>query len=154
MRYCASIVSAGSLDAFDSHEAVEEALSSVDSVDLDKMFFAVQYVLGGPPNYEGGVAPSPLWAGSELPVEFGFGPALFVESAMVAGFAGEFGGLTPADLAGRVDLDVLRGDSVYPDVWDEDPVSLTSEIVGAATLLIGLYQKAAAQGDALLTATL
>lgn len=123
-------------------------VTAVASVDLNKMFWAVQYFLTGPIDpVVLGAELAPVWAGEMLPIDHGFGPARLASPEKVAEVVDAFSGFDVDEALARFDVGEMEATMIFPLMHDDDPGELAAEVSGLANQLLGLYRAADEVGN-------
>jgi hypothetical protein len=130
-------------------DEIEELLASDDdvtSVDIDKAWHGVHWVLTGAAEPTDSPASQVVFGGEEFGDDLGYGPARLLSPAAVAAVAGMLADLDAASLRSRVDSDAMAAAGIYPRIWEEPDV-FDTELAPAIALLTAFYAAAAAAGE-------
>ncbi|MFP5392400.1 MAG: YfbM family protein [Gammaproteobacteria bacterium] len=98
---------------------------SDESVDLDKAWHAIHFVLTG--EEYGGEGPLAQAVLGGVPIgdeDVGYGPARGLSAADVKAVAAALEQVTESDLRAKFDADALTEAEIYPQIWDEGDVAL------------------------------
>lgn len=130
--------------------AAEPGPDPGESVDLDKSWHAIHYLLTGE-QYDG---EPPLCnavlGGDPVGEDLGYGPARYLTAAEVVDVADALGTVDPDDLRQRYgDGSPLADADIYPSIWDRDPDGLDYVLTHFAEL-VAFYRRAADNGRAVL----
>ncbi|HEY0639436.1 MAG TPA: YfbM family protein [Pseudonocardiaceae bacterium] len=121
------------------------------SVDLDKAWHAIHFLLTGSDWTTSPGAGEAILGGSPIGEDAGYGPPRLLAPDRVAAVAA---GLPAADdLRARYDRDALAAAGIYPGIWEDDDDD-EQYVLGYYEDLRGLYTAAATHGDAVLLAIL
>ncbi len=130
-----------------------DAPSPDDETDLDKAWHGIHFLLTGTA-WEG----DPPWCylvtgGTDIgDVDVGYGPARGLTSAEAKQFSAALSGLSPEDLRRRFDPQKMKGEDIYPSIWDRDPKEddALGYLLGYFAILGAFVARAARDGKALL----
>lgn len=117
------------------------------TVDLDKAWHAVHFLLTGTEWEVVGEAGQAVLGGEPVGEDLGTGPLRVVAAADVVTTSLALAALDEQELRGRYDPARMRELQIYPDVWDEEDV-LDEYVLPAFRDLAGLYARAAAEQQA------
>jgi hypothetical protein len=129
---------------------VSNAGTSARSLDIDKSWHAIHFVLTG----ETWEAQPPLGdavlGGTSLgDVDVGYGPARYLTPDAVQAVASALAAISVSDFASRFDIGALSDANIYPDVW-EDADDELAYILPFYEELRTFFQQAAQAEDAML----
>ncbi len=93
-----------------------------------KMWHALHFLLTG--HSDEGALPqgSLLVAGTPLPGDLGYGPAVAISAEETAAFSQYLDGLSRDEFLDRLDLEAMETNDIYPNIWDEERADLQAEI--------------------------
>ena len=127
-----------------------EAVPIDRSLDIDKAWHAIHFLLNGEP-WEGDLPlHNAVLGGTPLGEEdVGYGPARFLTPTEVAEVARALRGITPDELRARFDPQRLAAANIYPSIWDDPDDALDYMLINYQSLA-RFFQQAAQAGDAML----
>lgn len=135
-----------------SPESVESLLESDDdgtSVDLDKAWHGLHWLLTGSADPTDDVASEAILGGDPAGEDLGYGPARLLAPERVQLVAAALQGMGRDALRQRVDLNAMAGAGLYPDIWDEDDV-FDAYLAPAYERLRSFYVDASRTGQAVI----
>lgn len=129
-------------------ERFDELLESDDdrSIDLDKMWHGVHWLLTGSADPVAGPTSSVIFGGRPCGDDRGYGPPRLLQADEVAAAAKALSSVDVEALRGRVDPAAMTDAEIYPLVWDEEDV-FEMELEPCLLALREFYDAAAAAGD-------
>ena len=118
----------------------------IEIFNAQKMWHALHFLLAG--QSDDGALPqaSLLVAGTPLPGDIGYGPAVAISPAQTLTFSQYLDGLSRDEFLDRLDLEAMETNGIYPDIWDEERADLQAEIGAYFDHLRGYCRKCADQG--------
>ncbi len=133
-------------------DRMDELLESDDdltSVDLDKAWHGIHWLLTGETDPSTGVVSSAIFGGEPLGEDLGYGPGRLLSAEDVAAVAAALQDLEPDALRTRMDPSAMDDAGVYPSIWDEPDV-FDSYLAPAFANLRTFYSAAAQSGEAVI----
>ena len=106
-------------------EMLEELLESDDddtSVDLDKAWHGVHWLLTGSSEPTTAVVSSAIFGGEPIGEDLGYGPGRLLAPPAVAALASTLAEVDVDNLRDRLDPSAMTTAEVYPNVWHEDDI--------------------------------
>ena len=99
-----------------------ESDDDVASVDLDKAWHAIHWMLTGSADPTPAVASSVILGGEPVGEDIGYGPARILSPAGVGAVAAALRDLDASTLRARLHGPAMTEAGIYPMIWDEDDV--------------------------------
>lgn len=130
-------------------DRTEELLESDDeetSVDLDKAWHGLHWLLTGSAEPTGDVTSDAIFGGEPTGEDLGYGPGRLLSAEGVGAVAARLQVVEPHALRARLDPAAMEEAGVYPSIWDEDDV-FDTYLVPAFERLRAFYSAAADSGD-------
>jgi len=129
-------------------ELLEELLESDDddtSVDLDKAWHGIHWLLTGSVEPTAATVSSAIFGGEPIGEDLGYGPGRLLAPADVAALAKTLSEINVDSFRDRLDPSAMADAAVYPNVWDEDDI-FDAYLAPALRRLQDFY-RAAAEAD-------
>ena len=133
-------------------DLVDELLESDDdvtSVDLDKAWHGIHWLLTGSAGPGTEVVSSAIFGGEPLGEDLGYGPGRLLSAQSVAAVAAALQGLEPSALRQRMNPPAMDDAGVYPAIWHETDV-FDTYLAPAFDRLRTFYSAAARSGEAVI----
>lgn len=112
----------------ESEDGVEELLETDDdesSVDLDKAWHGLHWLLTGSAGPTADPASEAIFGGEEIGEEIGYGPARLLAPDRVRIVAAALAAVDESTLRARTDRGAMARADLYPDIWGEEDVVAT-----------------------------
>jgi Domain of unknown function (DUF1877) len=122
------------------------------SLDLDKAWHGIHYLLTGTAWEIGEGAGAAILGGAEIGEDGGYGPARLLSREMVRAIAAELDELDVEVLRARFDTGAMAASDIYPNVWGRGTDEFDGYLAPHYTNLRAFYQTAAANDQAVLLA--
>ena len=138
----------------ESEDGAEELLEADDdeaSVDLDKAWHGIHWLLTGSSGPTVDPVSEAIFGGEEVGEEIGYGPARLLAPDRVRAVAAALATLDEPTLRARADLGAMARADVYPGIWDEDDV-VDTYLLPYLDELRSFYADAAAAGETVIQA--
>lgn len=133
-------------------DSMDELLESDDdetSVDLDKAWHGIHWLLTGSAEPTAEVASEAIFGGEPIGEDLGYGPGRLLSAAGVGAVAARLRELEPDTLRARMDPAAMEDAGIYPLIWDEDDV-FDTYLAPAFENLRAFYSTAAQSGEAVI----
>lgn len=133
-------------------DRLEELLDSDDddaSVDLDKAWHGLHWLLTGSSGETAGVLSEAIFGGEPLGEDLGYGPGRLLPAAQVSLVADALKMLDIDTFRRRMDGRAMTNAEIYPSIWDENDV-FDEYLVPAFTDLRRFYEQASTAGQAVI----
>jgi Domain of unknown function (DUF1877) len=133
------------------HELLESLDDSNQALSLEKSWHGLHYILTGDPVLGDPPLNFLLVGGAEVGDEdIGYGPARIFDPTSVANIDNALSKFSETDLDARFDPAAMKVAQIYPNIWDENRVSLMGEYTGYLETLKAYVHRTAELGQALL----
>jgi hypothetical protein len=112
-------------DILEDEDSFEELLESDDdeaSVDLDKAWHGIHWLLTGSAAPTDDVASDAIFGGEPVGEDLGYGPPRLLPAERVSELSERLTELGTDALRVRMDPGAMEDAGVYPSIWDEDDV--------------------------------
>ncbi|MEQ7128763.1 YfbM family protein [Actinopolymorpha sp. B11F2] len=133
-------------------DLLEDLLESDDgdtSVDLDKAWHGVHWLLTGAEGPIAGIPSEAIFGGEPVGEDLGYGPGRLLPASRVSGVAAELHELDVDTLRSRMDPAAMTRAGIYPSIWDEEDV-FDAYLAPAYESLRGFYTAAARAGESVI----
>ncbi len=130
-------------------ESLLESDDDVTSVDLDKAWHGIHWLLAGSEHPTDDVTSEVIFGGEPVSEDLGYGPARLLPPERVQAVAAALQGLPSHELRQRVDLPAMAEARLYPDIWDMEDV-FDDYLAPAYDRLRSFYVDAAQRGQAVI----
>ncbi len=133
-------------------DRVDELLESDDdvtSVDLDKAWHGIHWLLTGSADPTTDVVSSAIFGGEPLGEDIGYGPGRLLSIEGVGAVAAALRELDAEALRGRMNPSAMDAVGIYPQIWDEADV-FDTYLAPAFDNLRAFYTAAATSGEAVI----
>jgi hypothetical protein len=133
-------------------ELLDELLESDDdvtSVDLDKAWHGIHWLLTGSGEPTDDEASNAIFGGEEIGEDLGYGPGRLLKASGVDAVANALRELDPDTLGSRMDRAAMARADVYPSIWDEQDI-FDEYLAPAYERLRAFYLAAAEDGTAII----
>lgn len=135
------------VESTDSIESLLESDDDATSVDLDKAWHGIHWLLTGSHDSTDDVTSEVIFGGEPVGEDLGYGPARLLDPERVRAVASILRALPGDELRQRVDLKAMSAAGLYPDIWDETDV-FDEYLAPAYDRLCAFYVDAAQEGQA------
>ena len=133
----------------DSIELLLESDDDETSVDLDKAWHGIHWLLTGSQDSTDDVTSEVIFGGEPVGEDLGYGPARVLDPERVRAVASVLRALPAHELRRRVDLKAMSAAGLYPDIWDEADV-FDEYLAPVYDQLRAFYVDAAQEGQAVI----
>jgi len=136
----------------EDEDLLEELLESDDdttSVDLDKAWHGLHWLLTGSAEPVGTPLSNALFGGEAVGEDLGYGPARLLPPDQVVTVAQALSTVVPDDLRARLDPAEMARAEVYPAIWDEHDI-FDDYLADAFERLRRFYAEAAEANEAVI----
>lgn len=137
------------VESTDSIELLLESDDDETSVDLDKTWHGIHWLLTGSHDPTDDVTSEVIFGGQPVGEDLGYGPARLLDPERVRAVASILRALPADELRQRVDLEAMSAADLYPDIWDEADV-FDEYLAPAYDELRAFYADAAHEGQAVI----
>lgn len=137
------------VESTDSIELLLESDDDETSVDLDKTWHGIHWLLTGSHDPTDDVTSEVIFGGQPVGEDRGYGPARLLDPERVRAVASILRALPADELRQRVDLEAMSAADLYPDIWDEADV-FDEYLAPAYDELRAFYADAAHEGQAVI----
>lgn len=137
------------LEDADRMDELVESDDDETSIDLDKAWHGVHWLLTGSSEPTVDLASEAIFGGEPLGEDRGYGPARLLSPEGVMAVAARLRELEPETLRARMDSSAMEDADVYPSIWDEEDV-FDTYLAPAFENLRTFYSAAAQDGESVI----
>jgi hypothetical protein len=130
--------------------ALLEETSDSRTLDIDKAWHGIHYLLTGSGNPTRDVRSLAIFGGKEVGDDLGYGPARLLSPAEVKEIARVLKDESVEKLSSRYDPKKMEKLQIYPEIWVRDGKEAFDYLAKYYRKLAAFYEKAAASGSAML----
>lgn len=138
--------------ALEDPELLEELLESDDdvtSVDLDKAWHGLHWLLTGSGEPTDDAASDAIFGGEPIGEDLGYGPGRLLPASGVSAVANVLRELDPDSLSSRMDRAAMARADLHPSIWEEQDI-FDEYLSPAYERLRAFYLVAADRGEAVI----
>jgi hypothetical protein len=137
------------LEDADRMDELLESDDDVASVDLDKAWHGIHWLLTGSADPTSDVVSSAIFGGEPLGEDLGYGPGRLLSTEGVGAVAAALQELDAYSLRARMNPSAMDAVGIYPQIWDEAGV-FDTYLTPAFDNLRAFYAAAAQSGEAVI----